>query len=91
MPLTENDIRDAYFDARKMDMLDPEFHMSPWTWCEVCNIKDDNGRFLWQNAMLDGDRDRLLNLPVNIDRTIPDGEVRLQDRWDTITIRGEIL
>ena len=89
MPLTENDIRDAYFDARKMDMRDPEFHMSPWTWCEVCNIKDDNGRFLWQNAMLDGDRDRLLNLPVNIDRTIPDGEVRLQDRWDTITLRGE--
>ena len=91
MPLTENDIRDAYYDARKMDMRDPEFHMSPRTWCEVRNIKDDNGRFLWQNAMLNGDRYRLLNLPVNIDRTIPDGEVRLQDRWDTITLRGEIL
>lgn len=89
MPLTELDIREACYQARMFALRDPEFHMNPWTWREVRNIKDGNGRFLWDCALLVGDPDRLLGLKVNIDRTIPDGEVRLQDRWDTITIRAE--
>ena len=88
MPLTENDIRDAYYDARKMDMRDPEFHMSPRTWCEVRNIKDDNGRFLWDCAMLAGEPDRLLGFKVRIERDIPDGEVRLEDERFSYKIRN---
>ena len=89
MPLTETDIREACYQARKANMRDPEFRMNPRTWLEVRNIKDDSGRFLWDCAMLAGDPDRLLGFKVCIERDIPDGEVRLEDRWDTITIRAE--
>ncbi len=89
MPLTETDIREACYRACKANMRDPEFRMNPWTWCEIQRMKDDNGRFLWDCAMLAGEPERLLGFRVAIDRDISDGEVRLEDRWNTIKISAE--